>query len=610
MEKAGTPSPELLAGRRALEGMKGVVLLNDWSEYKSLNGWGLHCQLIPDVTGSGLIPSSTDWYVLVSKNYPWGFIKFFPAKENGITQTFPHQNYNGLAKDEFPWRLGNLCLNTPSHALRSERYDIEPYSEHKRLRWHFQRALEWLKAADRNELALPGDPFELPQFSEAKDVEFISLETPETFQHWQQITEVVGQTDLLFIGNKKKKAYVVKAFGSLQGSNLLIPEWGSLNKAIGNKITGLWLRIPSTLALQPWQAPYTWGELREVCNSQGIDLDRQLRTLLRANKNTGGQILLVGFPVPERIGQLPKQIHWQALKLPLSLYGVKNPVRGFRQTEEYFWKFNRERNFRNETPIYWIESSNWAAAELSSRGALPKELSSKKILVLGAGALGSAIAELLARAGAYRMLILDEDKLEAGNLVRHTLTLEELYTNKAVSISTRLNNVSPHADVKAQACHFPPSDGSTLVEIGQCQIVIDCTASDEVLYQLEKFEWGSDRLFISISFGLGARRLFCLSSFGSTFPLNHFRNLITPWLQREFDENGDAEMPREGIGCWNPVFPARSDDVWMLAAVAVKYIEKIGLAASYQSELIVFEQHYEDGLFVGVRQVERETLND
>jgi hypothetical protein len=79
--------------------------------------------------------------------------------------------------------------------------------------------------------------------------------------------------------------------------------------------------------------------------------------------------------------------------------------------------------------------------------------------------------------------------------------------------------------------------------------------------------------------------------------------MIQPWLARDLVENEGQELPREGVGCWNPVFPARAEDVWMMAAIAVKDLEHSVVSGLSEPSLRVYEQTYRDGNFTGVQQV-------
>lgn len=64
-------------------------------------------------------------------------------------------------------------------------------------------------------------------------------------------------------------------------------------------------------------------------------------------------------------------------------------------------------------------------------------------------------------------------------------------------------------------------------------------------------------------------------------------------------------IPRNGIGCWHPTFPARSDDVWLAAATAVKAIENYIITKSEKTLSIVYEQRENDGIFEGYILVDK-----
>lgn len=136
----GQPSNKILIARRALEGIKSIELIDDliWdSLYKK---WVLLCRLTPDVKENEHVPIKTAWYVHIPPTYPWGEIKFFPAKDKGIKVTFPHQNYNGVGEKEVPWSNGSLCLDTSTKVLGREGYDFEPFETETQQRVYPERA--------------------------------------------------------------------------------------------------------------------------------------------------------------------------------------------------------------------------------------------------------------------------------------------------------------------------------------------------------------------------------------------------------------------------------------------------------------------------------------
>jgi len=197
--------------------------------------------------------------------------------------------------------------------------------------------------------------------------------------------------------------------------------------------------------------------------------------------------------------------------------------------------------------------------------------------------------------------------LEIGNLVRHNLGLDALHDQKASALARRLNVASPHAEVEAIDSEFPPSEEENREKVLHCDMVIDFTGEDSVLRHLEVFPWDSERLFASLSLGFGAGRLFCFVSRGKTFPLDNSRNAIDPLLRRELERYPKAELPREGAGCWHPPFPARIDDLWPMAAAAIKVLESAVAESPTEPLLEIFERFEEDGVFAGIRRVDPST---
>lgn len=619
MDDNAGPPDDLLTARRSLEGVDGFVLLEDWEWYEHAAGpadgrWVLRCRLSPPVDPGGPIPISTDWYVLVDPAYPWGYIEFYPAKDGGLSLTFPHQNFNGPGDVEFPWqelpwRRGNPCLETQVRVLGRRAYDEEPYGVHERLKWRLVRALAWLEAASRDELLLPGEPFELPQVLPAGGLglTFAFQEGPETLGAWQGKAGRVGLVELFRL-DPDKSVFLVDRFLSASEETMLAPVWGkSVSDAAKECLRGLWLRLDGVPVLYPWQNPSTYGELREACQAQGHNFDVLMRDVVASIRDGRPHPLLIGFPIPERVGGPPRRMHWYAAWLPTLSYGLAR-YPGFRPgTEGAHRRIDRSEILVDSHRIGWQLSENWHPEDISSRGRLPEELRSKEILLIGAGALGSAAAELLVRGGVKKLLIVDGDRLKIGNLVRHNLGLDDLHENKASALARRLNLASPHAEVEAINEAFPPSSEEERRSVSRCEVILDCTGEDSVLRHIELFPWEGERLFASFSLGFGAGRLFCFVHHGEGFPLDGYRDTVDPHLRRELELYPEAELPREGTGCWHPLFPARIDDLWPMASAAVKVLESVIATPPAGSRLDIFERFEEGGVFASVRRIDAST---
>lgn len=596
------PSADLLVGRRVLEELSRASILSDWQWNEQHQKWVLHCQLRAEVLSGGLVPEVTEWFVLVSDAYPWGEIVFYPAKARGLIGTFPHQKYNSDGPADQLWREGELCLKTGIHLLGRHGQNSEPYDAYQRLLWHFERALKWLQLASHNELLKPGDSFELPSFPVGHASVVVFSEGRDSFERWQETEQRAGVVEL-FRYKAEPDLWVIKSFTDANGKPIHQIDWGTnLTKKSDSVVRGIWVRLDTLPVVRPWQAPTTWGELRATARAQGVDIDALLQPVTRSIRDGVKHFLLMGFPIPAVVGQPPCQMHWQATMLPV-LSWKDQTANGFRPNETGYWQRDKTALLQNRSELAWSVAQNWHQDEILSRGKLPNELSSKHVLLIGCGALGAPIAEMLVRAGVRYLTIVDPDKLAIGNLVRHPLTLNNLGASKAMASAKRLNNASPYAVIEAIDSGFPPLNDEHVARIQGCDLIIDCTGDDEVIHNLAAFAWHGSKTFFSVSLGYKAKRLFCYASNGNSFPEPDFRSAVAPWLETERSEIGDADFPREGVGCWHPIFPARIDDVWMLASMAIKHIVSMITMAEPPCGLIVFEQIEDGGLCSGIRRV-------
>lgn len=64
-----------------------------------------------------------------------------------------------------------------------------------------------------------------------------------------------------------------------------------------------------------------------------------------------------------------------------------------------------------------------------------------------------------------------------------------------------------------------------------------------------------------------------------------------------------GEMDREDPGCWHPVFPGRSDDVWMMAGIGAKELERLVTQRIGGLRGTMFKWFQEDSFEGGSRQV-------
>lgn len=590
MAATAEPTPELDLARRALDDLHSEVgSVGPWEGDDSR--WWLRFELSPaGLSPGGRIAPVSAWYAVLDQEYPVGSIDIYPAKEGGIADTHPHQLPNNPGAEDRPWRTGKVCLvdTVRGHELAAAR--DEPTSTYDRLAWHVWRTIEWLRRASKNELLKAGEPFELPVFGQFQDGPTIAFrEGPETFAAWHGSHEVVGIADLVCVrDDKESPAFAVVAWGDLLNREVLRPAWG--HRIGRSKVVhrALWFRFERLLVRPPWRAPQTWQDVQDFAAEQRVDFAAQLRRATSAIRDGRSHFVLLGFPVERVMAEDPSRYHWVAFLLPgLSRdKRAKTQVPGFRTQTAAWMTDRRGGSLAPDAPLEWVRAENWHPDELAARGRFAGGLAGAPVALLGAGALGAALGDLLVRAGVHDLAVFDAGRLEAGNLARHELTMLEHGALKADALANRLNTVSPNARVAGYASAFPPTDENACAALERAQIVIDTTASERVVAALGAYPWGRKRQFASVSFSFGAEKLYLYLARGEAFPSRHFNSAMQPWI--DADTRPAEDFPHEGIGCWSSVFPARSDDVTLLAAIAARQLDE-RLAKSFDSpELTVF----------------------
>lgn len=121
---------------------------------------------------------------------------------------------------------------------------------------------------------------------------------------------------------------------------------------------------------------------------------------------------------------------------------------------------------------------NWALARDHGLSALDQRRQ-KRVLLLGAGSLGSPIASTLSRAGIGTLQLVDIQRMEPENVSRHRLGMGDIETAKASALAKQLQQQVPGLTVHGavadardwMARHCAP---------GMFDLVIDCTAESSV----------------------------------------------------------------------------------------------------------------------------------
>lgn len=111
-----------------------------------------------------------------------------------------------------------------------------------------------------------------------------------------------------------------------------------------------------------------------------------------------------------------------------------------------------------------------------------ERLFESKVLVVGAGGLGSAAIQYLAAAGVGKLGIVDGDVVEYHNLQRQTIHVGNVGMNKAESAKLFVEKLNPDVDVKSYPFEVTPSNVMDIVR--DYDVVVSCPDNFEVRYLL------------------------------------------------------------------------------------------------------------------------------
>jgi molybdopterin/thiamine biosynthesis adenylyltransferase len=108
-----------------------------------------------------------------------------------------------------------------------------------------------------------------------------------------------------------------------------------------------------------------------------------------------------------------------------------------------------------------------------------------EVAIVGVGALGSVLAEIMTRAGVGRLTLIDRDYVEASNLQRQSLFTEEDAERglpKAVAAAARLRAINSEVEVRAAVADFAADQALAL--LGTPSLVLDGTDNFEARFLL------------------------------------------------------------------------------------------------------------------------------
>jgi molybdopterin/thiamine biosynthesis adenylyltransferase len=207
-------------------------------------------------------------------------------------------------------------------------------------------------------------------------------------------------------------------------------------------------------------------------------------------------------------------------------------------------------------------------------------LEAAKVVLLGAGSLGSKVAVELAKASCGAIVLIDHDDYEAGNAVRHELAPLDAGVPKVEALARHLEQLGPFTrftNFRFQLGQSPPS-AEILDEIAGSDLVVETTGSRAVGRLCERYCRISGTPLLCASLTRGAR--------GGDMVLLGPDKCLDCFLLAQQEERiprpprGEEEAPVVPVGCGSAAFSGSGfDSSEFASAVARMAVRATGRTA-------------------------------
>lgn len=118
-------------------------------------------------------------------------------------------------------------------------------------------------------------------------------------------------------------------------------------------------------------------------------------------------------------------------------------------------------------------------------GVVPRSVSDREVLVVGAGSVGSAMVDMLVRSGVERFTLVDPDAVETSNLSRSVYLMDDVGVSKVDALADHIRRVNPAARVTTVAAALQDVATNELhTVIGRASLVVAATDDPEAQLRL------------------------------------------------------------------------------------------------------------------------------
>ena len=207
--------------------------------------------------------------------------------------------------------------------------------------------------------------------------------------------------------------------------------------------------------------------------------------------------------------------------------------------------------------------ANTEAAKAARSGLLAPELRGRRVAVVGVGALGSFIADMLVRSGVQNLTLLDGDVVMPGNLVRHLVGPEAVGLSKVAAVKQHLVDRREIAAADITVVDHALTAGDEAVELlSEHDLVVNATADFTTTALLHVTARAVRRRIISAAIQNGGTsyRIDVLPPPDGAEPLPPSSNVV---------DQPESELFE--AGCGSPISPTAPYTVIEAAAATVRH---------------------------------------
>lgn len=334
-------------------------------------------------------------------------------------------------------------------------------------------------------------------------------------------------------------------------------RWSNAYKETANLHKGFYIFLEQQPTWAKHFAYETWDEFKQIALKTLLEYLNDLKKNQKKKKSNEIYFpLLVGYNIPdeENTKQVP---HWQLINIPyanIPIHGIPDGA------GNWTGEFTAEK-------INWQETRNCSYEYFFGRGKMCEKISNAKILIIGVGAIGSAVAVTLARCGVKELGFIDYDCKEPENVCRSEYFFSTGITSKVAELTEIISTISPFCNINlAQklwgVVKLTDTEYLNAFEtvLNMYDIIFDCSTDNDVAYILDKI--GPTSTLINLSITNHAKELVCAVSPNSYI-----------WMMNIFKQlQNDTEDMYNPSGCWSPTFKASYNDINALIQYALKHL--------------------------------------